>query len=117
MTETAMPELHDARMAALLIDVLAMLCGTALGTVFYGGLWWTVRHLATSSRPALAVFISLLLRMGVALGGFYLVGRGDWVRLLSCLLGFLLARVAVTWLTRRWAAEPIAPLTGMRHAP
>jgi len=112
-----MPELHDARMAALLIDMLAMLCGTALGTVFYGGLWWTVRGLATSSRPALAVFISMLLRMGVALGGLYLVGRGDWVRLLSCLLGFMLARAAVAWLTRRRAAEPIAPLTGLRHAP
>jgi F1F0 ATPase subunit 2 len=112
-----MPELHDTRMVALLLDVLAMLCGTVLGAIFYGGLWWTVRQLATSRRPALAVFVSMLLRMGVALGGLYLVGRGDWVRLLSCLLGFLLARVAVTWLARRWAAESVVPLTGLRHAP
>jgi len=103
-------------MAALMLDVLSMLCGIALGAVFYGGLWWTVRRLATLSRPALAVIISMLLRMGIALGGLYLVGRGDWVRLLSCLLGFLLARVAVTWVTRRWTAQPIAQLSGLRHA-
>ncbi len=112
-----MPELPDASMAALLIDVLAMICGTGLGSVFYGGLWWTVRRLATSRRPALAVSISLLLRMGVALGGLHLVGHGDWVRLLSCLLGFLLARVAVTRLARRWAAQPVAQLGGLHHAP
>lgn len=112
-----MPELHDARTAALLLDALAMLSGIVLGTLFYGGLWWTVRRLATSRRPALAVFASMLLRMGVALGGLYLVGRNDWVRLLSCLLGLVLARVAVTWLSRRWPADPIVQLTGLRHAP
>ncbi len=112
-----MPELDDARIAALLLSTLAMLCGALLGGFFYGGLWWTVRHLARSRHPALTVFTSMLLRMGVALGGFYVVGRSDWVRLMSCLLGFLLARVAVTWLTRRWTRAPVAKLTGLRHAP
>lgn len=112
-----MPELHDTSMAALLLNLMAMLCGVVLGAIFYGGLWWTVRRLATSHRPALAVFASMLLRMGVALGGLYLVGRGDWMRLLSCLLGFVLARVAVTWLSRRRPADPIVQLTGLRHAP
>jgi F1F0 ATPase subunit 2 len=112
-----MPELHDTRIVALLLDALATLCGALLGAFFYGGLWWTVRRLTTSRRPALAVFTSMLLRMGVALGGLYIVGRNDWVRLLSCLLGFLLARVAVTWFTRRWATTPAGQLTGLRHAP
>ena len=43
---------------------------------------------------------SAVLRIGVALGGFYLVAGGDWARMLLCLLGFLLARLAVTWATR-----------------
>jgi hypothetical protein len=39
-------------------------------------------------------------RFGGAFGGFYLVSRGDWRRLLACLLGFLLARILVTRFTR-----------------
>ena len=112
-----MPDLHDARIAALLLGALAMLCGALLGGFFYGGLWWTVRDLTRSRHPALTGFTSMLLRMGVALGGFYVVGRSDWVRLMSCLLGFLLARVAVTWFTRRWASAPAGQPTGLRHAP
>jgi len=116
-TEMEMPEPHDAQVAALVLGALAMLCGALLGGFFYGGLWWTVRHLARSHHPSLAVFTSMLLRMGVALGGFYVVGHSDWVRLMSCLLGFLLARVAVTWFTRRWASASAGQLTGLRHAP
>jgi F1F0 ATPase subunit 2 len=38
--------------------------------------------------------------MGIALAGFYFVARGDWKKLLLCLLGFLIARVVVLRLTR-----------------
>ena len=37
--------------------------------------------------------------MGIALAGFYYVGRGHWTRLLACLVGFAIARVLVTRLT------------------
>jgi F1F0 ATPase subunit 2 len=43
--------------------------------------------------------LSLLLRTGVALSGFYLVGRDSWERLVVCLAGFLIARLIVTRLT------------------
>ena len=51
-------------------------------------------------RPALWFFGSMLLRMSVTLAGFYFVGREDWQRWLLCLLGFVLARLVVKWLTR-----------------
>ena len=53
-----------------LILALAGLAGGALGAIFFGGLWWTVRRGTTSTQPALWFFGSLLLRTGVALGGF-----------------------------------------------
>jgi F1F0 ATPase subunit 2 len=112
-----MPELHDARIVALLMDALALLVGIALGSFFYGGLWWTVRRLATWRHPALVVGGSMLLRTSVALGGLYVAGRDDWRRLLACLLGCVLARVAVTWITRRRESACVAPGTGLRHAP
>ncbi len=78
----------------------ALVAGALLGAMFYGGLWWTVRRGVSSKRVALWFLGSLLLRMGVALAGFYFVAGGHWERLLLCLLGFVMARIAVTWLTR-----------------
>lgn len=80
--------------------VLACMAGGALGAIFFGGLWWTVRKGLTSSRPVLWVFASFLLRTGIALVGFYVVSGGDWQRLLACLAGFVMARLVVTRLTR-----------------
>jgi F1F0 ATPase subunit 2 len=78
----------------------ALISGVLLGAMFYGGLWCTVRQGVSSKRAALWFLGSLLLRMGVALAGFYFVSAGHWQRLLLCLLGFVVARLAVTWLTR-----------------
>jgi len=79
---------------------LAWMAGAALGAIFFGGLWWTVRQAFSSECPALWFFGSLLLRMSIAMVGFYFASGGDWKRLLACLLGFAMARLAVTWLTR-----------------
>ena len=80
--------------------VLALVTGVLLGAIFFGGLWWTVRKGVSSERPALWFLGSLLLRTSITLTGFYFVARGDWQRLLMCLLGFVIARPIVTRLTR-----------------
>jgi len=79
---------------------LACLAGVALGAVFFGGLWWTTRRGVCSQRPALWFIGSLLLRLGLVLGGLYVVGRGDGQRLLVCLLGFVAAQLGASWLGR-----------------
>jgi F1F0 ATPase subunit 2 len=86
--------------AEFLLLVPAMAAGMLLGAVFFGGLWWTAARGMRSPRPALWFFASMLLRMGIALTGFYFVGGGHWQRWLSCLAGFVLARAAAQWLTR-----------------
>jgi F1F0 ATPase subunit 2 len=100
-----------------LMLVLACAAGGALGAVFFGGLWWTVRKGVSSKRPALWFFGSLLVRMSVALAGLYLVGRGHWERLVLCLLGFMVARLAVMWLTRPSGANQTRPAQEASHAP
>ena len=80
-----------------------MLCvasGLVLGAVFFGGLWWTIRKGLSSSRPALLFLGSAVLRMSIVVAGFYFVSNGQWQRVLACLAGFIIARLAVTWLTR-----------------
>jgi F1F0 ATPase subunit 2 len=93
-----MPEL-SLLTAAVLVD--AVLAGAALGTLFFGGLWWTVQRAAVSPRPALWFGPSLLLRIAVVAGGFYLANDGSWSTLAACLAGFVLARVAVLRVTAR----------------
>jgi F1F0 ATPase subunit 2 len=66
-----------------------------LGTIFIGGLWWTVRKGVSSQRPARWFLCSLLLRMSITLSGMWIVADGHWGRLLACLLGFVIARFIV----------------------
>jgi F1F0 ATPase subunit 2 len=83
-----------------IILAAALATGVLLGAIFFGGLWWTVRIGVTAKSPALWFLGSSLLRMGIVLVGFYFTARGDWKKLLLCLLGFLITRVFVLRLTR-----------------
>ena len=83
-----------------LLLILAGIAGSALGAIFFGGLWWAVRRGVSSSRPVLWFFGSLLARMSIVLAGFYFVGSGHWERLVAALVGFIVARLIVMRLTR-----------------
>ncbi len=95
-------------------DALSMLppfaVGLLLGAVFFGGLWWTIRQMLVSPHPALLLVVSAVARMSVVVTGFYFTANGQWQRLLACLVGFIIARLAVTWLTRLKQKEE-------KHAP
>ncbi len=97
--------------------LLAAAAGLVLGAIFFGGLWWTVRKGLSARQPALWFLGSMLLRMGITLAGFYFIGRGDWRRLIACLLGFVIARFVVTWLTRPSAEDHGSRTPEARHAP
>src|ERR1019366_5345587 len=84
----------------LLFLALALMAGFLLGAIFFGGFWWMVRKGISSKSPALWFLGSILLRMSIVLGGFYFIGRGDWLRLVVCLLGFIIARIIVMRLNR-----------------
>ena len=78
----------------------ALAIGMFLGALFFGGLWWTVRRGLTAANPALWFGLSGLLRMALTVSGLYYVARAGWPSVLACLCGLLIARVAVTRLTR-----------------
>ena len=98
-------------MPEALAPILSLTAGALLGALFFGGLWWTVHKGLSSKRPALWFLDSLLLRMSIALAGFYFVTRGHWSRLLLCLVGFVMARLLVTRLTRESHAQPEEEVT------
>jgi F1F0 ATPase subunit 2 len=83
-----------------LLLMTALIAGLVLGAIFYGGLWWTVRRSVSSRTLSLWLTGSFALRAIIAVSGFYFVSQGDWRRLLGCLLGFVVARIGVTQLTK-----------------
>ena len=96
--------------------IMAGLAGAALGGVFFGGLWWTVRRALTAAHPARWLLASGVLRMGAVVAGLYLAGGGRWPRLAAALVGLIAARIAVTRLTRPpRQGRPPAP-GNTRHA-
>lgn len=86
--------------------ILAFAGGVALGAIHFTLLWFTVRNLAKHPHPQQRLMGSLVLRMVLLLGGFYLImGDGNWQRLVAALAGFVAVRlVTVGRVERRIAA-------------
>jgi F1F0 ATPase subunit 2 len=96
--------------------MVALVTGLLLGTMFFGGLWWTVQKGVSSKRPALWFVGSLLVRSSIALAGFYFIARSHWQRLIVCLVGFIVARFIVMRLSRS-AEKPTYLAQKVSHAP
>jgi F1F0 ATPase subunit 2 len=94
----------------------AMLAGSLLGVIFFGGLWWTVQRCTVGTQAALAFGLSFLLRTTITLVGFYFVTGADWKRLVACLAGFVVMRVMIMRLVGA-AASRGADARGIRHVP
>lgn len=73
--------------------------GILIGIFFFGGLWWTVRHGIASRYAAVWFIAGLIVRMSIALTGFYFIGGAHWQRLLACLSGFVIARIVMVRIT------------------
>ena len=80
-------------MIELYVYLFNFAAGVGLGIFYFGGLWLTVRQLATTEQPLLWLGLSFLGRLGLTLAGFYLVADGHWQRLLLTIAGFFLARL------------------------
>ncbi len=83
-----------------LLMIFAFIAGLALGALFFGGLWLTVKKTITAKTPVVWVLGSFFLRVSIVLIGFYFISNGSWQRLMICLAGFIAARFIVTYLTK-----------------
>ncbi len=78
----------------------AFAAGTILGTVFFGGLWWTVTRALTANTPGVWFGLSALARMAIVVSGFYCFARLGLPSLVACFCGLLVGRGAVKHFTR-----------------
>jgi F1F0 ATPase subunit 2 len=95
---------------------LTLTSGLALGALFFGGLWWTIKMAARSAQPALWFFCSMWVRTSITLAGFYFVASGSWEKMLMCGIGFAGSRAIVTWFTKRPGVTESTALRGAKHA-
>ena len=81
-------------MSAITIGGLAagLAAGVLLGSLYFGGLWWTLTCIGRARYPAGLLLLSLLLRLGVAGAGILWAVRAGAGELLGCLAGILLVR-------------------------
>lgn len=87
-------------MSEIWLLIWPIFAGLLLGIIFFGGLWWTVRKGLKSTQPALWFMISLMMRTGITISGFYFIGGQSWQKLVLMLIGFIISRWGISYLTR-----------------
>jgi len=88
--------MNELNVITIVILSLAFAAGLALGAFYCIALWRTVKRLPDTPRPLRLMMGSFLLRMAVVLSGFYFVMGGEWQRLATALMGFILMRMILT---------------------
>lgn len=71
---------------------IALVGGTALGIVYFGGLWLTVRDTVEKKRSVWLLIGSFLLRTGILLLVFYALVIQHWAYLIVAFTSFLVVR-------------------------
>jgi F1F0 ATPase subunit 2 len=88
---------------------LLLLAGVALGFVFFGGLWFTVRALPTARYPTALAVASFWGRTALIVCAFAYLFSRNWQSVLVCVAGFVAARLLVArWIPKRPAAGNMA---------
>jgi F1F0 ATPase subunit 2 len=87
-------------MNEIIYALVVFTVGCTLGTLFFGGLWLTIKKMKTTKMPSLLFLASFVFRVVVVLWGFYFVAATHWQNMLICLLGFMVARFVVTRFTK-----------------
>ena len=92
--------------------------GLFLAVVYFGGLWWTLRRLATTRRPGMLLTASTILRLAVVIAVLALLVTDDWRDFFIALAGFLTGRVLLgRWFLHSPPAANAAHHTGASGGP
>jgi F1F0 ATPase subunit 2 len=90
-----------------LMLLAAFLWGLVLGTIYFAGLWYSIRFVLNRNHTALWMSVSFLFRTLLVLAGFYWIMDNNWLPLVISLTGFLLVR---TLLIKRLGANIKSPI-------
>jgi F1F0 ATPase subunit 2 len=91
--------------------VIAFVAGAVMGAGYFAGLWLTLCRMAKASSPYRLYGVSLLLRLTLLLGGFYLLAIRGYGGLLASGVGFMVSRQL--WLMAK--RSPAGPPASVNH--
>ena len=74
---------------------IAAAAGAVAGTLYFGGLWLTVRRLPTVRRPLLLSLGSLAVRTAVTVAIIFLAARHHWLLLVTCMAAVVASRTVL----------------------
>jgi F1F0 ATPase subunit 2 len=82
--------------------VLMFISGMLLASIYLAGLWYTVQQTCTGRYGAAWFVASLIARISLLTFAFYFIlGDGQWERLLAALTGFATLRTLAIYRVRR----------------
>jgi F1F0 ATPase subunit 2 len=87
-------------MNPMVINFFSPFIGLLLGCLFFGGLWFTVKKGIHASMPGLLFVFSFILRTSMVLVVFYFLAKESAVCLLLVVIGFVLSKPLVGYLTK-----------------
>lgn len=95
----------------LVLTLIGAVAGVLLGSVFFGGLWWTSRRLVEHQQVGL-VALSFLARMALLTAGLIGLSQLHPAALVGALPGLIVARIGWTRAKRPTAESAPAALAG-----
>lgn len=81
--------------------LFCFLAGSAVGAVYFGGLWQTIKMLKTTKHTTRVLVVSWLVRNLFFIGSFFLLMQGSAHRLIAAFLGMMAVRAAMTIYMKR----------------
>lgn len=80
----------------ILLDVaIGLVAGAVAGSLFFGGLRWTVQRLQDSRRPLLLASVSLLVRALALAGLLVIASDGRFLRITIALVAIIAVRTVM----------------------
>lgn len=73
--------------------IFSLLVGSALGYIFFWGLWKTVERISSVKNPYLWMFVSFIIRTIIVVTGFYILLQLNWQFAAIGLIGFIIIRM------------------------
>lgn len=82
----------------LYMVIISIVMGITLSTIYFGGLWYTVKNIESLHRPYFLMIGSYLVRTSTVLFGFYSLLIHHWSYLVVALPAFIITRqVIINW--------------------
>ncbi len=85
----------------VIFAVLAYAAGAAIGGIYFGGLWLTVKRMPFAAKPAFLFIASFLLRTASLAASLIVIALlGEWYHVLLALGGIMTVKILLTRKTR-----------------